>query len=176
VENLFRALGGEVSEGRGSRVQVRLGSNEALFHRPHPKPHTDKGALKSVRRFLSQRQPSGPIYQGVSRMNTMTHDGYVATLEFDEETGVISGVVQNVRATLHFQGETVAQVRAAFVDAIADYRDWRAAEGREPEKPYSGTLSLRSPPDLHRRVAVAAAGAGKSINGFIAETLQSVAP
>ena len=52
VESLFRALGGDVSEGRGSRVRVRLGDNEAVFHRPHPKPGTEKGALKAVRRFL----------------------------------------------------------------------------------------------------------------------------
>jgi predicted HicB family RNase H-like nuclease len=108
-------------------------------------------------------------------MNTMNHEGYIATLDIDAETGVISGVVANVRATLHFQGETVAQVRAAFADTIADYRDWCASEGREPEKPYSGTLSLRLPPELHRKVAVAAAVAGKSVNGFIAETLESVA-
>ena len=52
VEKLMMALGGEISEGRGSRVRVRLGANEAVFHRPHPKPETDKGALKAVRRFL----------------------------------------------------------------------------------------------------------------------------
>jgi predicted HicB family RNase H-like nuclease len=108
-------------------------------------------------------------------MNTMNHEGYIATLEIDEDSGVISGVVANVRATLHFQGTTVGEVRAAFVDTIEDYREWCASEGREPEKPYSGTLSLRLSPDLHRKVAVAAAMAGKSVNGFIAETLEAVA-
>jgi predicted HicB family RNase H-like nuclease len=112
---------------------------------------------------------------GQVTMNTMNHLGYIATLEIDEETGVISGIVANVRATLHFQGNTVAEVRAAFVDTIEDYREWCASEGREPEKPYSGTLSLRLPPELHRKVAAAAAMAGKSVNGFIAETLQAVA-
>jgi predicted HicB family RNase H-like nuclease len=108
-------------------------------------------------------------------MNMMNHEGYIATLEIDEETGVISGVVTNVRATLHFQGETVSEVRKAFEETIADYREWCASEGREAEKPYSGTLSLRLPPELHRKVAAAAAMAGKSVNGFIAETLEAVA-
>jgi predicted HicB family RNase H-like nuclease len=108
-------------------------------------------------------------------MNTMSHDGFLATLDIDEDSGVISGVVTNTRATLHFQGRTVEELRAAFVDTIADYRDWCAHEGREPEKPYSGTLSLRLPPELHRRVATAAAQAGKSVNGFIAETLERAA-
>lgn len=52
VEALFTALGSDVSEGRGSRVRVSLNGVDAVFHRPHPQKETDKGALKSVRRFL----------------------------------------------------------------------------------------------------------------------------
>lgn len=52
IEALFIALGGEVSEGNGSRVRVYLNGIRAVFHRPHPERVTDKGALKSVRRFL----------------------------------------------------------------------------------------------------------------------------
>jgi len=52
IESLFLALGGEVSEGRGSRVRVVLNGVRAVFHRPHPEKETDKGAVKSVRRFL----------------------------------------------------------------------------------------------------------------------------
>jgi hypothetical protein len=54
VEALFLAIGGEMSEGRGSRVRVSLNGVDALFHRPHPQRETDKGALKSVRRFLKE--------------------------------------------------------------------------------------------------------------------------
>ena len=52
VEGLLTALGAAISEGRGSRVRVALNDGRAVFHRPHPQPDTDKGALKSVRRFL----------------------------------------------------------------------------------------------------------------------------
>jgi hypothetical protein len=54
VEALFAAAGAELSEGRGSRVRVSLNGVDAVFHRPHPRRETDKGALKSVRRFLSE--------------------------------------------------------------------------------------------------------------------------
>lgn len=54
VEALFRALGAEISEGRGSRVRVYLDGVRAVFHRPHPEKETDKGALKSVRGFLRE--------------------------------------------------------------------------------------------------------------------------
>lgn len=52
IENLFINLGADVSEGRGSRVRIELNGIKAVFHRPHPQRVTDKGALKSVRRFL----------------------------------------------------------------------------------------------------------------------------
>jgi HicA toxin of bacterial toxin-antitoxin, len=54
VEALFLALGGVLLEGRGSRVTVFLNEAKAVFHRPHPRPDTDKGALRAVRRFLLQ--------------------------------------------------------------------------------------------------------------------------
>jgi HicA toxin of bacterial toxin-antitoxin, len=52
IETMFEALGGEVSEGRGSRVRVYLRERRAVFHRPHPEKEADKGAVKSVRTFL----------------------------------------------------------------------------------------------------------------------------
>lgn len=52
IENLFIALGANISEGNGSRVRVELNKERAVFHRPHPDNITDKGAVKSVRRFL----------------------------------------------------------------------------------------------------------------------------
>jgi hypothetical protein len=52
VEALFIALGAEISEGSGSRVRVALKDVRAVFHRPHPQKEINKGAVKSVRRFL----------------------------------------------------------------------------------------------------------------------------
>lgn len=54
IEGLFVALGAELSEGNGSRVRVALQGVRAVFHRPHPHKETDKGAVKSVRRFLQE--------------------------------------------------------------------------------------------------------------------------
>jgi hypothetical protein len=54
IESLFLALGGEVTEGSGSRVRVYLNGVRAVFHRPHPERVTEKGAVGSVRRFLTE--------------------------------------------------------------------------------------------------------------------------
>ena len=52
IEKLFINLGADVTEARGSRVRVELNGEEAVFHRPHPRKETDKGAVVSVRKFL----------------------------------------------------------------------------------------------------------------------------
>jgi hypothetical protein len=52
IESLLGSLGATITEGRGSRVRVSLNGQEAIFHRPHPNPDTDKGAVKALRRFL----------------------------------------------------------------------------------------------------------------------------
>ena len=54
IEKLLVALGAELSEGRGSRVRIYLNKVRAVFRRPHPKKETDKGAVKSMRRFLTE--------------------------------------------------------------------------------------------------------------------------
>ena len=52
VEALLQALGAVLSERAGSRVAVSLHDSVAVFHRPHPSPNMDKGAVRDLRRFL----------------------------------------------------------------------------------------------------------------------------
>jgi len=56
VEKLLVALGAELSEGRGSRLRIALNGVRAVFHRPHPRKETDKGAIVSMRRFLTEAE------------------------------------------------------------------------------------------------------------------------
>lgn len=52
IETMLRAAGAEITEGAGSRVRIALCGVRAVFHRPHPQKETDKGSVKSMRRFL----------------------------------------------------------------------------------------------------------------------------
>lgn len=56
IEALLGACGAEITEGGGSRVRVALNGVRAVFHRPHPQKETDKGAVRSVRRFLAEAE------------------------------------------------------------------------------------------------------------------------
>jgi hypothetical protein len=52
VESMLKATGAVVEEGQGSRILLLLNGVAAVFHRPHPRKEIDKGAIKSLRRFL----------------------------------------------------------------------------------------------------------------------------
>lgn len=52
IEAMLLNLGAELEEGKGSRIRIVLNGVRAVFHRPHPKKETDKGAIVSMRRFL----------------------------------------------------------------------------------------------------------------------------
>lgn len=54
IESMLNAAGAEITEGAGSRVRIAMNGVRAVFHRPHPQKETDKGAVKSMRRFLTE--------------------------------------------------------------------------------------------------------------------------
>ena len=54
IETMLKSLGAEISERRGSRICISLNDIDAVFHRPHPRKETDKGAVCSMRRFLKE--------------------------------------------------------------------------------------------------------------------------
>ena len=54
IESLLKDLGAKISERQGSRIGVKLFGEIQVFHRPHPSPDTDKGAVSSVRKWLEK--------------------------------------------------------------------------------------------------------------------------
>jgi predicted HicB family RNase H-like nuclease len=108
-------------------------------------------------------------------MNTMTHKGYTARVEYDERDNLFVGRILGIRTIVSFHGETVAQLRAEFELAVKDYLADCKEQGIYPEKPASGKLLLRVPPEVHGRAIVAAQAAGKSLNQWATEVLEDAA-
>jgi hypothetical protein len=53
IEALSLELGAQIGEREGSRILIRLFGERRVFHRPHPSPMTDKGAVASLRDWLN---------------------------------------------------------------------------------------------------------------------------
>ena len=56
IEALFSYLGAELIEHEGSRIEVFLFNEVRVYHRPHPRPDTDKGAVASIKKWLKENE------------------------------------------------------------------------------------------------------------------------
>lgn len=104
-------------------------------------------------------------------MNVMNYKGYAARIDYSDEDGLFVGHLAGIRDVVGFHGESVPELRAAFEEAVDDYLETCAKLGKEPQKPYSGKLSLRLEPELHASVAVKAQLSHKSINQWVADVI-----
>ncbi len=108
-------------------------------------------------------------------MNTMTYHGYAASIEYSEVDRCFVGRIIGIRDIIGFHGDSVDKLRTAFEEAVDDYLETCKKIGQTPNKPYSGKLMLRVPPEVHAAVATAAGLSGKSINQWAAEKLSKAA-
>jgi len=102
----------------------------------------------------------------------MEYKGYVGKVEFDDEADIFHGEVVNLRDMITFQGESVQELRQAFQESIDDYLAFCAERNEEPEKPFSGTFTVRIAPELHRAIAVQSKLVDQSLNHWVSEALE----
>ncbi|WP_459864993.1 type II toxin-antitoxin system HicB family antitoxin [Endothiovibrio diazotrophicus] len=105
----------------------------------------------------------------------MSYKGYSARIEFDAEDRVFVGHIAGIRDIVSFHGSTVDELEEAFHQATDDYLTACEELGQSPNKPYSGKLMLRVPPETHAAVATAAELNGKSINQWATDILDKAA-
>ena len=137
-----------------------------------PPPAPDKGgeALSGPRR---PRVPEKN--RGCTMTNTMTYRGYSARIGYDDKDGIFTGRIAGIRDGIGFHADSVETLRGAFHEAVEDYIETCTRIGKEPQKPYSGRMMFRVSPEVHRRAALAAELAGKSLNQWAEEVLERAA-
>lgn len=105
----------------------------------------------------------------------MSYKGYSARVEYDDEDGIFVGRIAGIRDGVGFHADSVAELREAFHDAVEDYLETCASIGKEPQKAFSGQMMFRVNPELHRKAAIAAELAGKSLNQWAEDVLNRAA-
>ncbi|MCP1624755.1 type II toxin-antitoxin system HicB family antitoxin [Pseudomonas nitroreducens] len=104
-------------------------------------------------------------------MTPMKYLGYAARIEYSDDDRLFIGHIAGIRDVIGFHGESVSELRGAFEEAVDDYLATCARLGREPQRPFSGKLSLRLDPQLHAQVAIKAELSNQSINQWVVERL-----
>ena len=102
----------------------------------------------------------------------LTYKGYLGVAEVDAEDRMLYGKVIGLRDVIGFEGSNFEELEASFRRAVGGYLEFCEEEGKEPEKPYSGKILIRTDPELHREVVHAAAAADMSMNQWLEKTLK----
>jgi predicted HicB family RNase H-like nuclease len=107
--------------------------------------------------------------------STMTHNGYSARIDYDDEDGILTGRIAGIRDGIGFHADTVEALREAFHEAVDDYIETCRTIGKEPQKAYSGQMMFRVNRDVRRKAALASELSGKSLNQWAEEVLDKAA-
>jgi predicted HicB family RNase H-like nuclease len=102
------------------------------------------------------------------------YKGYVWTLEYDPEIDTFHGEVQNASAVLTFKGRSIDELKAELATTIDEYIAWCKERGKEAARPFRGEFLVRTGPELHQKVALAAAHEGKSLNTWVTDRLTAI--
>jgi predicted HicB family RNase H-like nuclease len=102
----------------------------------------------------------------------LTYKGYIGRVDFDDNARTFFGTVINANVLVSFRGKTVNELEKSFHDVVNTYLDDCKEEGKTPEKPYSGKITVRVPPVVHRRVALKAASRRESMNDYLEGLLE----
>lgn len=103
----------------------------------------------------------------------MSYRGYLGSVEFDEDERIFYGKLEFIRALVSYEAENAEGLIQAFHEAVDDYLAHCEDRGTPPERPLKGSFNVRVGPDLHRRVVIAAAHAGVSLNAFTIRALEA---
>ncbi len=102
----------------------------------------------------------------------LKYKGYSAKVELDEGAGVLQGEVIGTSDVITFQADSVETIIAEFHASVDGYLDFCEQRGEAPEKALSGQFLVRSTPELHRRIHIAASASGMSVNAWLTRALE----
>jgi predicted HicB family RNase H-like nuclease len=100
------------------------------------------------------------------------YKGYTGVFEYDPEIEALSGYVVDLGDQIHFEGESVEEVKASMARAVEHYLEVCRTRGEEPDRPFSGRFNTRIGSSLHRKIAIDAAKKHESMNDWLVEAAE----
>lgn len=105
--------------------------------------------------------------------NVLRYKGYNGSVVFDAEDKIFHGRVLGLSSALiGFEGATVKEIEKDFKDAVDDYLNMCAEQGKEPEKPFKGSFNIRLNPNLHEQLVINASNKGMTLNAYVKTVLE----
>ncbi len=102
----------------------------------------------------------------------MEYKGYLGSAHYTDEDAVFHGKIEFVKSLVTYEGSSIKILQKSFKEAVDDYLDMCAKEGKEPEESFKGSFNVRTGSELHRRAVLAAKERGINLNQIVIEALE----
>ena len=100
------------------------------------------------------------------------YKGYIGIVDFDPEIELFHGTVINTQDVITFYGASVSELREEMQKSLEIYFEVCKEQGKVPDKPFSGTLTIQTSPELYGRIALNAARRQLEIDAYLQEVLE----
>ncbi|TKC00397.1 type II toxin-antitoxin system HicB family antitoxin [Pedobacter cryophilus] len=100
-------------------------------------------------------------------INSLKYQDYTASIQYSTDDEVFFGKVVGITDLITFEGTSVAELKAAFKEAVEDYFESCKNLGKTPDKTYKGMFNVRVPAGLHKKAATFASLHDISLNDFV---------
>ncbi|MCM7152087.1 type II toxin-antitoxin system HicB family antitoxin [Enterobacter kobei] len=103
--------------------------------------------------------------------NLMQYKGYYGSSSISFEDGVMHGKLECINDLVTYEGATVAELRAAFEEAVDDYLATCEEIGKSPDKTMSGSFNVRIGESLHKKAYLAAKSKNMTLNDYVKQAV-----
>lgn len=97
---------------------------------------------------------------------TMEYRGYKALVQFSNDDECLIGRVLGIEDIIGFHGDSVAEVRAAFAEAVDSYIANNKSVGRQPNQP-AEFVPVAVDPALYEAAKGRVQGTTQTVNEFV---------
>lgn len=103
----------------------------------------------------------------MSKSNILRYRGYTTTIHYSTEDVVLHGKIDGINDLVTFNSISAIGIVDEFHKAVDEYIAICNHQGKDPDKPYSGTFNVRIRPELHRQLSVMAKENGRTLNAEV---------
>ena len=100
------------------------------------------------------------------------YKGYIGVVDFDPEIDLFHGTVINTQDVITFYGASVAELREEMQKSLEIYFEVCEEQGKVPDKPFSGIVTIQTSPELYGRIALNAARRQLEIDAYLQDILE----
>ena len=97
---------------------------------------------------------------------------FIATVHYSTRDETFFGKIEGINDLVTFEGESVKELKEAFMEAVDDYIDLCKEIDKKPLKSFKGSFNIRINPKLHEKVFKMALEKGLTLNQFIKQTIE----